>query len=100
MNFPKIIKAIFILDKDRRYSFDVNQNITIHNLKKMIIAAAGLGKIGLRLYHEGVEYTKNDPDSLDFLFPTKDPVIFTLSISYDTVDECNDLVKLKLSKLL
>lgn len=97
MNFPKIIKAIFILDKDRRYSFDVNQNITIHNLKKMIIAAAGLGKIGLRLYHEGVEYTKNDPDSLDFLFPTKDPVIFTLSISYDTVDECNDLVKLKLS---
>ena len=97
MDFPKIIKTIFILDKDRRYSFDVNQNITIHNVKKMIIAAAGLGKIGLRIYHEGQEYTKNDPDTLDFLFPTKDPVIFTLSISYDTVDEFDDLVKLKLS---
>ena len=33
-NLPKIIKTIFILDKNRRYSFDVNQNITIRNLKK------------------------------------------------------------------
>ena len=39
-NYPKIIKAIFIVDKDRRYSFDVNQTITISNLKKIIIAAA------------------------------------------------------------
>ena len=97
MSLPQIIKAIFILDKDRRYSFDVNQNITIHNLKKMIVAAAGLGKIGLRIFHEGEEYTKNDADSLDFLFPTKNPVIFTLSISYDGVEEFDDLVKLKLT---
>lgn len=31
----------------------------------MIIAAADLGK-GLRIYHEGTEYTHNDADSLDF----------------------------------
>ena len=32
-NLPKIIKTIFILDKNRRYSFYVNQNITIRNEK-------------------------------------------------------------------
>ena len=37
MNYPKIIKAIFIVDKDRRYGFDVNETITIANLKKMIM---------------------------------------------------------------
>ena len=31
---PKIVKAIFVIDKDRRYSFDVNQTITIYYLKK------------------------------------------------------------------
>jgi len=32
-NLPKIIKTIFILDKNRGYSFYVNQNITIRNEK-------------------------------------------------------------------
>ena len=96
LDYPKIRKAIFIVDKDRRYAFDVNQNITIANLKKMIIAAADLGK-GLKLYHEGIEYTHNDADSLDFLFPTLDVVVFDLSVSYDSVDELDELIKLKLS---
>ena len=34
LEYPKIRKAIFIVDKERRYAFDVNQNITISNLKK------------------------------------------------------------------
>ena len=96
MNYPKIIKAIFIVDKDRRYGFDVNETITIANLKKMIIAAAALGK-NLKLYHEGKEYTNYDADSLEYLFPGLDTVIFDISVSYDSIDEMDELIKLKLS---
>ena len=95
-NYPKIIKAVFIVDKDRRYSFDVNQTITIANLKKMITAAAALGK-GLKLFHEGREYTNQDADTLEFLFPTLNVVVFDLSISYDSIDELDELIKLKLT---
>ena len=95
--YPRIHKAIFILDKTRRYAFDVNENITIHRLKKMIINAAGLGKVGLRIFHDGVEYTQNDPDTMDVLFPNLTEVIFTLSISYDNIEQCDELIKLKLS---
>ena len=52
-NLPKIVKTIFILDKNRRYSFDVNQNITIRLLKSMIDAAANLNRAHLRIFHEG-----------------------------------------------
>ena len=41
---PKIVKTIFILDKSRRYSFDVNQNIKINLLKRMI-ALIGIGNV-------------------------------------------------------
>ena len=95
-NYPKIIKAVFIVDKDRRYSFDVNQTITIASLKKIIIAAAALGK-GLKLFHEGKEYTHYDADTLQFLFPTLDVIIFDISVSYDSIDELDELIKLKLS---
>ena len=97
-NLPKIIKTIFVLDKNRRYSFDVNQNITIKNLKKMIDAAANLGRAHLRLFHEGREYTSNNEDSLDFLFPTLDLIIFDLAISADSIDIYDDLISLKLNK--
>ena len=95
-NYPNIIKAIFIVDKDRRYSFDVNQTITISNLKKIITAAAALGK-GLKLFHEGKEYTNNDLDTLQSLFPTLNVVVFDLSVSYDSIDELDELIKLKLT---
>ena len=94
--YPKIVKAIFIVDKDRRYSFDVNQTITISNLKKIITAAAALGK-GFKLFHEGTEYTHNDPDSLDFLFPNLNVVVFDLSIDYNSIDDLDELIKLKLT---
>ena len=93
---PKIVKAIFIIDKDRRYSFDVNQTINIHNLKKMIIAAAFLGK-NLRIFHEGQEYTNNDFDSLLDLFPELTTIIFDVELSYENIEEYDDIIKLKLS---
>ena len=97
-NLPKIIKTIFILDKNRRYSFDVNQNITIRNLKKMIIAAASLGRAHLRIFHDGTEYTSKDEESLEFLFPTLEIIIFDLGISAESIDVYDDFISLKLNK--
>ena len=93
----QIRKAIFIVDKDRKYSFDVNQNITLKNLKKMIIAAANIGNIGLRIFQNGIEYTQNENETLDSLFPHLQTVEFTLSFAYDTIDDCNELIKLRLN---
>ena len=97
-NLPKIIKTIFVLDKNRRYSFDVNQNITIRNLKKMIDAAANLGRAHLRIFHNGKEYTSNDEDPLEFLFPTLEIIVFDLGISADSIDIYDDFISLKLNK--
>ena len=93
---PKIVKTIFVVDKDRRYSLDVNQTITIHNLKKIIIAAANLGH-KLRLFHEGQEYTNNDPETLLDLFPDLDTIIFDMELSYENIEELDDIIKLKLT---
>ena len=93
---PKIVKAIFIVDKDRRYSFDVNQTIQIHYLKKIIIAAANLGH-NLRLFHEGQEYTDNESETLLELFPDLDVIIFDLELSYENIEELDDIIKLKLT---
>ena len=51
---PKIRQTLFIVDKNRRYLFDVNQNIQIKKLKQMIIHAADLNKTGLRIFHEAL----------------------------------------------
>ena len=40
----KILKVIFIVDKDTRYTFNVNDNITVKNLTKMIIETTNIGK--------------------------------------------------------
>ena len=37
--FPTIIKTKFILDKNRQYEFDVDNNISMYALKRMITAA-------------------------------------------------------------
>ena len=95
-SLPKIVKTIFIVDKNRRYSLDVNQTITIHYLKKIIIAAANLGH-NLRIFHEGQEYTDNESDSLLELFPDLDTIIFDMQLSYENIEELDDIIKLKLS---
>ena len=41
-NPPKIRQVLFYVDNSKKYLFDVNQNITINTLKKMLIAASSL----------------------------------------------------------
>ena len=95
---PQIRKAIFILDKTRRYGFDVNHNITLQNLKRMIIVAANLHKATLRVFHEGIEYTNRDYESLDTLFPDKHIVEFTLGIEFHSEEELDSLLQIRLNK--
>ena len=95
MNFesPKIRQTRFILSEDEVYVFDVSSSITISKLKRMIIAAANLHEVGLRLFHDGTEYTNQDHYKLNDLFPSLRLVEFNLQVSHH--DEQNPLIELK-----
>ena len=95
---PQIRKAIFILDKTRRYGFDVNQNITIHNLKRMIVSAANLNRATLRIFHDGIEYTQREYESLDALFPNEKVVEFTLGVDFNSEEELDSLLQIRLNR--
>ena len=98
VELPQIRQTLFIVDPTRQYLFDVNQNITIKKLKRMIIAAADLNKVGLRIFHDGVEYTNNDDDALDQLFPDLQKVEFDIRYSYDQVEDLEEIIDLKLKQ--
>ena len=93
---PKIHQTLFIVDKNRKYLFDVNQNIQIKKLKQMIIHAADLNKTGLRIFHDGVEYTDYDESCLDELFPDLDYVEFYIQYTYDQIEDLEEIIDLKL----
>ena len=95
---PKIIQTLFIVDKNRKYLFDVNENILIKKLKKMISSASGLNKVGLRLFHEGIEYTQYDESALNELFPNLSLIEFSIQYSYEQVDDLEEIINLKLKQ--
>ena len=95
---PKIIQTLFYVDKNRKYLFDVNQDILIKKLKSMIVSASGLNKVGLRLFHEGKEYTEYDDSTLDELFPGLNLVEFYIQYSYDQVEDLEEIINLKLKQ--
>ena len=95
---PKIIQTLFIVDKNRKYLFDVNQDILIKKLKSMIVSASGLNKVGLRLFHEGKEYTQYDESALNELFPNLDLIEFYIQYSYEQVEDLEEIINLKLKQ--
>ena len=94
---PKIRKTIFIVDKNRKYTFDINEDIKLHTLKKMLISAANLGKISLRIFHKGKEYTNYNNETIESLFPNLNEIEFTIQINYNKIDDLDSLIKLKLN---
>ena len=96
IELPQIRQTLFIVDPTRKYLFDVNQNITIKKLKRMIVAAADLNKVGLRIFHDGKEYTSYDDSALDELFPDLQQVEFYLQYTYDQVEDLEEIIDLKL----
>lgn len=94
---PKIIKTRFFLDKEKHYDFDVNQNITIHHVKKIINNATGIKRGFLRLYHDDIEYTTQDEKTLEYLFPGLDLIVFRLDYDFNSPDDYDELVEVKFS---
>ncbi len=95
-NPPKIRQVLFHIDNSKKYLFDVNQNITINTLIKMLKAAASLEKNGIRIYHNGIEYTFKTTSTLDELFPNLQLVEFKLEITEEFPQDDKNLTNLKL----
>ena len=92
---PIIKQTRFFLPKNRSYLFDVNQEISIYKLKKMISVAANLGK-NIRLFHDNVEYTDKDYFSLEELFPKLQLIEFKIELQQQQIEEIDDLISLHL----
>ena len=92
---PIIKQTRFLLPKKRSYLFDVNQDISIYKLKRMISVAANLGK-NIRLFHDNVEYTDKDSSSLDELFPKLQLIEFKIEPQAQQIEEIDDLLSLRL----
>lgn len=93
----RLKQALFILNKSgnpKYYKFDINQNISIKNLKKMIIKAANLSKSGLHIFYKGEEYTHFDDNILSDLFPDTQVVEFEVMMSA-VPEEKSDTIRLK-----
>lgn len=83
MNLPKIIKTRFFVDSNnRQYNFDVNQNISVNEVKGLLVVASKVPKIGLRIFHKQTEkeYTKYHEETLEELFPNMPEIEFIISI--------------------
>ena len=92
---PVIKQTRFLLPKKRSYLFDVNQDISIYKLKKMISVAANLGK-SVRLFHDNIEYTDKDSFTLDELFPKLQLIEFKIEPQPQIIEEMDDLINLRM----
>ena len=102
---PTIIKTKFIIDKNRQYEFDVDNNISMYALKRMITAATDnshLSSIEIKYKGKSLENIYNKKENKDensplyILFNNEKYIEFTLKINYKNIEEFNDLIKLKL----
>lgn len=84
MSLPKIVKTIFHVDSShgRDYNFDVNHNITMSELKGILVAAANVNRLGLRVFDKFTEeeLTHYNEETLQSLYPKKDVVEFIIQI--------------------
>ena len=105
--FPTIIKTKFILDKNRQYEFDVDNNISMYALKRMITAATEtdnwhLSSIEIKYKGKSLENIYNKKENKDensplyILFNNEKYIEFTLKINYKNIEEFNFLINLKL----
>ena len=73
-------KIIISLNKNT-YKFDVIEDITIKNLKKIIYCATGLDKTDrIKLFHNNKEYNSHPNLKLSFYFPNQESINFEVVI--------------------
>ena len=90
-NQTKIRKVTFELPEMKRtYSFDVNQNIALQTLLKMLVCAANLSKSYLRIFYKDQEYTQYLNDTIENLFPNEEyNLVFKIIIENNKRYELN-----------
>lgn len=86
-----IIQTIFIVTKEKKYSFDVDSSTNFYELKRILSSAAHLIKNSFSIFHEGEDYTDNyDNNTLDEIFPGLKQIIFELNILNDQIPNPNE----------
>ena len=58
METLKVRQVVFNFDKKSDFRYDVNQNIRIIDLKRMIETALQIPRYKLRLFHNNIEYNQ------------------------------------------
>ncbi len=97
METLKVRQVVFHFDKKSDFRYDVNQNIRIIDLKRMIETALQIPRYKIRLYHNNIEYTRTDDSRLETLFPNLQLIEFKVSLSPSTsTDPSEKEIALKL----
>ena len=92
----KIKKIITIVDNDKTYSIDVDENTTFYEFKKILAAAAHLQKNSFRIYLEQQEYTNDyDDNTIQEMFPNLDPVPLHLFPNKDIYEFEDELISVR-----
>jgi hypothetical protein len=87
MEQSKIKQVAFIINKDISYKFDVNYNVNIKSLKRMLVAAANFTKSGVRVYYNKIEYTNQEELRLDEIAPNQNYVEFYIQPDESLADD-------------
>jgi len=84
-------KKITVIFEDNIYKFDVIEDITIKNLKKMIYFASGINKSErIQLFHDNKEYNSHPNLQLSFYFPSQESITFDVFKKGETKNNNNN----------
>lgn len=83
----KVRQVIFHFDKKSNFRYDVNQNITIIDLKRMIETALQIPRYKIKLYQNNIDYTHSDDSKLETLFPNLQLIEFDVALGPNVCNE-------------
>ena len=91
----KIREIIAILENEKSYSLDVDNNTTFHEFKKMLACAAHLLKNSFRIFLQQKELNKDyDDNTIQEIFPD-DPVTLRIIPDKDIDEHEDELVSVR-----
>lgn len=90
METLKVRHIIFHFDKKSDFRYDVNQNIKVIDLKRMIETALQIPRYKVKLYHNEIDYTEHDDSRLENLFPDLQIIEFYVALGPASSDEMGE----------
>ncbi len=79
MESKRIRRVVFTFDNGDSFRYDVNQNIRIFDLKRIIETALNIPRLKINLCYKGVSYTNLNDSKIEELFPDLNEIIFKVS---------------------